>query len=369
MTAPSTSAHRDAAPRRVLALPRYDRLGASSRLRFFDPLSHLAAAGLDVAMAPFFDDAYLQRLYSGRPMNGWALAGRYRQRLGALAGHRGAGLLWIEKEALPWLPAGLERRLFRGRPYVLDFDDAWHLRYAGHPRAPVRRLLGTKLERLVAASALTVVANEALADWAERAGARALLRLPTPVDLARYQAASTPERRGAGFRVGWIGTPSSARYLRALAEPLAALAAGGPLTLVTIGTSPVGLPGVPEEFIPWSEAGEPAALAGIDVGVMPLPHTPFAQGKSGFKLLQYMAAGKAVVASPVGENRRIVTDGVTGLWADDPAQWVQTLGALRDDADLRRRLAMAGRELVARDYDLAILGPRLAAALAGAARA
>ncbi|MBB6254820.1 glycosyltransferase family 4 protein [Nitrospirillum iridis] len=345
-------------------MPRYDRLGASSRLRFFDPLPHLTAAGLDVTAAPFFDDAYLQRLYAGQPVNGWALAGRYRRRLAALAGARSADLLWIEKEALPWLPADFERGLFRGRPYALDFDDAWHLRYAGHRRAAVRRLLGAKLERLVSGAALTVVANDVLADWADRAGARTLLRLPTPVDLARYQSAPTPPGATGGFRVGWIGTPSSIRYLEALAGPLAALAASGPLTLVTIASRPANLPGVPEDFIPWSETGEHAALASIDAGVMPLPHTPFAQGKSGFKLLQYMAAGKAVVASPVGENRRIVSDGVSGLWADSPQEWVRALAALRDDADLRHRLAAAGRDLVARDYDLAVLGPRLAAALA-----
>ncbi|MEA1674456.1 glycosyltransferase [Nitrospirillum sp. BR 11163] len=347
-----------------MALPRYDRLGASSRLQFFDPLPHLAAAGLGVTTAPFFDDGYLRRLYAGQPVNGWALAGRYRRRMAALKAAGKTDLLWIEKEALPWLPPGVERHLFRGRPYVLDFDDAWHLRYAGHRLAPVHRLLGDKLERLVAGAALTVVANEALAAWAESAGAGRLLRLPTPVELARYQAAPAPERPVGEFRVGWIGTPSSARYLAALAEPLAALAASGPLTLVTIASHPVNLPGVPEEFIPWSEAGEAAALAGIDAGIMPLPHTPFAQGKSGFKLLQYMAAGKAVVASPVGENRRIVADGVTGLWADSPEGWVRALAALRGDLDLRRRLAAAGRDLVARDYDLAVLGPRLATALA-----
>ncbi|MEE3623381.1 glycosyltransferase [Nitrospirillum sp. BR 11752] len=356
-------------PARVLALPRYDRLGASSRLRFFDPLPHLAAAGLEVTCAPFFDDAYLHRLYAGQPVDGRALLGRYRQRLTAL-GRAGRGdLLWIEKEALPWLPDAAERLMFRGRPYVLDFDDAWHLRYAGHRRAPVRALLGRKLERLVAGAALTVVANEALAGWAEAAGACRLLRLPTPVDLSRYQAAARSEPTAGGFRVGWIGTPSSARYLAALAGPLAALAASGPLTLVTIASAPVNLPGVPEEFIAWGEAGEAAALAGVDAGIMPLPHTPFAQGKSGFKLLQYMAAGKAVVASPVGENRRIVADGVTGLWADSPEGWVQALEALRSNLDLRHRLATAGRDLVAREYDLAVLGPRLGAALAHVARA
>ncbi|MDZ5649333.1 hypothetical protein [Nitrospirillum sp. BR 11828] len=64
-----------------------------------------------------------------------------------------------------------------------------------------------------------------------------------------------------------------------------------------------------------------------------------------------------------------MADGVTGLWADSPECWVQALGALRSDLALRRRLAAAGRDLVAREYDLAVLGPRLGTALAQVARA
>ena len=43
---------------------------------------------------------------------------------------------------------------------------------------------------------------------------------------------------------------------------------------------------------------------------MPLPDSPWERGKCGFKLIQYMAAGLPVVASPVGVNDRIVSPGV-----------------------------------------------------------
>ncbi|HYC02756.1 MAG TPA: glycosyltransferase [Azospirillaceae bacterium] len=344
-------------PLRVLALPRYDRLGPSSRLRFFDPLPWLAQAGLDVAVRPFFDDPYLERQFAGRRTDPLALARYYARRLRALRDRGAFDLLWIEKEALPWLPTGVEAALLAGTPYALDFDDAWHRRYAGRPG------LSGKLERLVAGAALTVTANAHLEEWARAAGARRLHRMPTPVDLARY---APREADGGGFRVGWIGTPSSAAYLAEVAEPLRRLAETGPLTLVTVGAAPVGLPGVPEAFRPWSEATEADEISGFDVGIMPLPDTPFTRGKSGYKLLQYMAAARPVVASPVGENRVIVDPGVSGFLAGSPRDWVAALERLRADPGLRRTMGRAGRARVAADYALDALAPRLADALRAA---
>ena len=38
-------------------------------------------------------------------------------------------VVWLEKEALPWLPAWVEIARLQGLPYVVDYDDAWFDRY------------------------------------------------------------------------------------------------------------------------------------------------------------------------------------------------------------------------------------------------
>ena len=52
-------------------------------------------------------------------------------------------LIWLEKEALPWLPTWMEIARLEGLPYVVDYDDAWFHRYENHWLSP---LLGMRFE-------------------------------------------------------------------------------------------------------------------------------------------------------------------------------------------------------------------------------
>lgn len=338
----------------VTLLCRYSRLGASSRLRFLDYLPALRQRGIRVTVAPFFDDAYLAAYYAGR-RDLAAVLRAYGRRFATLLRPGPADLLWIEKEALPWLPGGLERLLVRGRPCVLDFDDAWYLRYAGVP------LLRHKWAGLLPRAALVIAGSSALRDWAEANGAPRTELIPTVIDLARYPLAPPPDN--GVFTIGWIGTRSTLPHLAGAAEALARVCAGGRARLRLIANAPIELPGVPVEFIPWREDAEAELLAGIDAGIMPLPDEPWERGKCAYKLIQYMAAGRPVVASPVGANAEVVVDGETGFLATTPGDWAAALERLRGDAALRAAMGAAGRRRVEDRYCLQVQADRLAAAL------
>lgn len=100
---------------------------------------------------------------------------------------------------------------------------------------------------------------------------------------------------------------------------------------------------------------------------MPLTDTPWARGKCGYKLIQYMACGLPVIASPVGVNTEIVEHGVNGFLASTEAEWIEALRTLLSDAALRARMGEAGRRKVERDYSLQVWGPRVAQILRDAA--
>ena len=102
------------------------------------------------------------------------------------------------------------------------------------------------------------------------------------------------------------------------------------------------------------------AIQTMDIGVMPLPDTAWARGKCGYKLIQYMACGLPVVASPVGVNKEIVEHGVNGFIAESDEEWRSAIETLLSDADLRRRMGAAGRKKVEDSYSLQVWGPRVA---------
>ena len=152
---------------KLLLLSRYGRKGSSSRLRHYQFLPWLSAAGLSVDVAPFLPDAYLEALYDGGRWPLPKVAACYWRRIACLLEARRYDLLWLEKEALPWLPYPLERWLLGRRiPYALDLDDAWFHLYDQNRSPLVRLLLGRKLDRLMRNAALVTAGNGYLAPGA-----------------------------------------------------------------------------------------------------------------------------------------------------------------------------------------------------------
>lgn len=349
-----------APPRQVTALTRYARLGASSRLRWFQFEPPLAAAGLELRTHALLDDTYLTRKYQGKSVLRETLRG-YLRRARLLAGGLGAGdVVWLEKELWPWAPAWLERWVLRGRPLVLDFDDAIFHNYDRHRNPLLRALFGRKIDRLMQSASLVVVGSPYLGERARAAGARWVEWLPTVVDHGRYPLApGTDDREGRPLRIGWIGSPATAHYVQRLAAPLAALSRQRPVVLHLIGAR-AELPGVEVLSVPWSEAGEAQAIAALDIGVMPLPDTPWERGKCGYKLIQYMACGLPVIASPVGANPTIVEHGVDGFLAADDDAWLAALTQLADAPNLRQQMGARGRAKVAARFSLQAAAPQLA---------
>ncbi len=264
-------------------------------------------------------------------------------------------------------------------PVVFDFDDAIFAvspdererfgdERASKRAASRRRRLAAVLRR----SRRVIAGNRFLADHAARF-ARDVAVLPTAVDLRPFpqtalrRAREERRARRRPPRIGWVGSRTSLRYLRPLAEPLRRVleeTPGG--RFVQICSEFVDLPGVPTETIEWSLEGEPSALLDLDIGLMPLDDGPFSQGKCGLKILMYQAAGLPVVCSPVGANRGLVEDGRTGLFAVTADDWVDRLGRLLDDPSLARALGERGRARVLERYESGAIGSRLADLVAGA---
>jgi glycosyltransferase involved in cell wall biosynthesis len=350
------------APRRnIAALTRYGPLGASSRVRMLQYQQALAAAGLALSVDALLDDAYLRAKYQDGRAGVARVAGAYAGRAWRWRGlAQTADVLWIEKELWPWMPAFAELALVKSRPFVLDLDDAVFHNYDLHSSAFVRRGWGRKIDRLMAAASLVTAGNSYLAERAERAGARRVDVVPTVIDLERYPAPARQEQRAPGdpLVVVWVGSPATAHYLQALAPVLTRIAARRPLELRVIGGH-VHMPGVAVTEVAWSQAAEASSIAAGDVGIMPLPDSPWERGKCGYKLIQYMACGLPVVGAAVGANRDIVIPGTTGLLVASDTQWEEALCTIADDPSLAAEMGAAGRRRAEAKYSLQAVAPYL----------
>jgi glycosyltransferase involved in cell wall biosynthesis len=343
---------------RVLFLTRYARLGASSRLRSYQYLPYLMESGFEVTVAPLFGNDYVRGLYSDK-ISTVAVFKAYIDRLRFILKVRHFDLVWVEYEMLPWLPDWIEFSLLPGGvPLVVDYDDAIFHRYDQHRLALVRRVLGKKIDVVMCRAALVIVGNDYLGAYARQAGAQRIEMLPTVVDGTRY--AVIEKEDASPVTIGWIGSPTTAQYLKLVAPALRAMIASHNARFVAIGANPSQLQDLPIEIRPWSEDTEAAEIQQFDIGIMPLPDDLWERGKCGYKLIQYMASGKPVVASPVGVNRVIVRQGVNGFLANTESEWCNSLSLLCEDAAFRKRMGDAGRSRMERDYSLQVAAPRLA---------
>jgi glycosyltransferase involved in cell wall biosynthesis len=350
---------------RLLLLSRYGPRGASSRVRLFAYERWLVNQGFSLEIQALLSDDYLSRLYAGGGRRAVDISAAYWYRLGSLLRGRRPGIIWLEKELFPYIPAWFESLLLANVPYVVDIDDAIFHDYDQHHSALVRRVLGKKIDRLFQKAALVTAGNSYLLARANEAGAKWAELLPTVVDIDDYPFAA--REPGNGFTVGWIGSPATQGYVRSMEPVLSELLDGECNRLVTIGTNYPQKLFKRHEQHEWSSATEARQLSQLDVGIMPLPDEPFERGKCGYKLIQYMAAGLPVVASPVGVNKEIVRHGENGFLAETAAEWRNALALLKQDPLLRRRMGVAGREAVQRHYCLQVTGPKMADRLAAIA--
>ena len=343
---------------RVLSLTRYDRLGASSRVRFYQYGPYLAGHGFAVDYAPLLPRTYLNRLYTTGSRSPLAVLSGAMSRLVRLLGDHDSDLIWLQREVLPFLPLTVERHLLDACTWIADYDDAHHLYYADHRITPVRALYGGKVDGLMRHAHAVVTGNTTLARHAENAGARRVEIVPSAVDVSRFDGARTMPGR---FTVGWIGTPVTARQTLPLIEDcLRTFLAETNAHCILCGTGDDVLAGLPVERRAWSEAAESAFFADITVALCPLPDTQFARGKSGYKIIQAMAAGKPNIVSPVGTAGEFVEERATGFQCSTDDAWRQALMTLHDDPTLCAAMGRAAYDQALEHYDTACAADRLA---------
>lgn len=236
---------------------------------------------------------------------------------------------------------------------VVDIDDDFscihpnNVSWRGcHPaHSPHRNF--AHLARACRQADLVTVSTPALAERYGRHGRTIVVPNCVP---ASYLEQPRPEHDGVF--VGWSGSvdthPDDLQVTRG-AIPRA-LTAGGEFAVVGTGKGvafALGLSG-PPRACGWVDIDlYAAAVAELDVGVVPLADSRFNQAKSWLKGLEMAAVGVPFVASPTVEYRRLAVEGA-GVLAGRPRDWQRHLERLIRDSDARAELSACGRDVASR---------------------
>jgi glycosyltransferase involved in cell wall biosynthesis len=354
-------------PLKVLALTRYTRLGASSRLRIEQFVGPLAERNITVDVRPLLGDVYLKNYYDGQPTSFfWEVVWPMLRRLATMLSANNYDVVWLQKEMLPYFPWVMEHLFAIGMPpIVVDYDDATFHQYDLSKSALTRAILGRKIDNVMKAANTVIVGNAYLHDRARLAGARTIVDIPTVLDPQRYLYKSEwPKSR---FRIGWIGTKSTSDCLVQIAPALIRAQEELGAEIIIIGVDKLDIPRLRADFLSWSEETEAEKLSTISVGVMPLGNSPWDFGKCGYKLLQYMASGIPAVASPVGANAEIVIHGSTGFHATTQEDWFGAFKFVHTYPRLAEKIGAAARLRVINHYSIDFAMPLIEKSLRDAA--
>ncbi len=198
--------------------------------------------------------------------------------------------------------------------------------------------------------------------------------LENGVDLARFPDTAAPARSG---RVGVTANLRPVKGLDVFVRAAAGLRAAHPgATFHVAGEGPLrpelerlaSDQGLGERLtLHGSVADVPGFLAGLEVAVLP----SLTEGMSN-ALLEYMAAGRAIVATAVGGNLRLIEDGVSGLLVPpgDAGALAAAVGRLLSDPALAARLGATARRRAEDRYSRPVMVRRFETfyrSLAGAA--
>lgn len=340
--------------KRGIVFAKYDILAASTRQRIMQTIPYLEREGITIDIEPLFDNARMQSLFEHGKYGAYNIIRSYLKRLQTLQRIKHYDFIWIQYELLPYLFGEIEALLrFANKPIIYDFDDAVFHRYDQHPRTIIRSILGNKLAPLLRNSDIAFCGNAYLEDYAKEYCHHTEI-IPTTIDIDRYQ---TKQKSDATPTLGWIGSPSTWSYCVPFTDLFSSFVNSHQASMLVVGA---GNKPLPFTFRDWSEVSEVSDIQSMDIGLMPLSDDPWARGKCGYKLIQYMACGLPVIASPVGVNRDIVEHGVSGLLASTETEWCDAITLLLADAALRERMGKAGREKIEAHYSIQLVGPRIA---------
>ena len=324
------------------------------RLKFEQYFEAWRAAGYEVHVSSFMSEKMQQTVY---------LKGHFLTKIsGTLGGYirRFKDLFEIKKHDIvyvflwvtPFGPPFFEYMLRRlASKIVYDIDDLIYMKNTSPANKFIKVLKSDgKVKFLLKNADHILVSTDKLLRVAQQFNASISL-IPATVDVNRY---TYPVNGNASKTVvlGWSGSHTTSKYLHLLDNVLKKLSEKYPISINVMGDKSFTIDGLHVNLIEWTAATEVKSLQQFDIGLHPLPDEEWIYGKSGGKLVQYMAAGLPIVASALGPNFKVIKEGYNGFLAASDEEWIEKLSILIKDKALRKEMSKHSRQFAEEHYSV-----------------
>lgn len=255
-----------------------------------------------------------------------------------------------------YFPPVLFQKLLCNKKIIFDFDDRiYNEKYLLNKKSRFSSFLQLSNRIFVSVGSLKDEISSFIPAFKEK-----IVIIPTLIDLkiiSNDLKLNGFDRKESKVRIGWVGTSGGLKYLELIEESLSKLANEfkDEVSFSVISDKPF----YPEQFsfpinnIKWSCENEYKYFRDLDISVMPLDDSRRAESKAGFKIIQSMACGIPVVASAVGFNKDIISQGENGFLAESPDDFYIYIKRLIIDTTLRKEMGKNALNSVKKfDYQL-----------------
>lgn len=182
-----------------------------------------------------------------------------------------------------------------------------------------------------------------LADFYASQSTARVVRIDDPVEnwCPREVIAAEQAFDGRSLRLCWIGSRHNWHTLQPLRELLVEPEFAD-VTLTSVSDHP-------DADRPWRRSDVKNLLSSCDAGVVPVGDGPQAMSKSSNRIVQFMAAGKPVIAGSIPAYEELLRNGENGFLCRSADDWRRAIRLLRDP-ERRRQVALSAYDSVSRRF-------------------
>ena len=189
----------------------------------------------------------------------------------------------------------------------------------------------SKTDRIIRVANTVIAGNQYLADYAQHYNHNVKV-IPTTIDTSYHFPEKTKNTK---ICIGWTGTMTTIPHFEELIPVLEKLKEKYQdiIYFKLIVNQDYKVDSLNLQSTIWNKETEIEQIQEIDIGIMPLPENEWAEGKCGFKGLQYMSLEIPTIMFPLGVNKEIIEEGLNGYLASSENEWIEKLSLLIDNSE------------------------------------